>query len=196
MHRSRDIQRRVDPSIAALRVTAVNDAPVAPRGQYVLYWMIAARRTRGSFALDHAIARARELGRPLVIFEPLRAGYRWASDRMHAFVLQGMADNARACAKAGITYVPHVEPVAGDGAGLLAALARGTHPTDLRRNPLHVFDGDAAQAPPHRLPRALERATRKRMSNRLRARQKAATPGPRQVHRTNLRAGECARHRT
>src|SRR5689334_15946042 len=112
------------PLADALRATSVNSTAIAPRGPYVLYWMIAARRTSWSFALDHAIARARELGRPLVIFEPLRAGYRWASDRMHAFVLQGMADNARACARAGITYVPYVESAAGDGAGLLAALAR------------------------------------------------------------------------
>ena len=95
------------------RITAVNDAAIvlpprasssAPigRGRFVLYWMIAARRTTGSFALEHAIARAVEVGRPLVVLEPLRAGYRWASDRMHAFVLQGMADNAAAFARAGI----------------------------------------------------------------------------------------------
>ncbi|MDX2088886.1 MAG: deoxyribodipyrimidine photolyase [Kofleriaceae bacterium] len=106
-----------------MRVTAVNDAPIASRGAYVLYWMIAARRARWSFALDHAIARARELDCPLLVFEPLRAGYRWASDRMHAFVLQGMADNAKAFASAGITYLPYVEPEPGAGRGLLAALA-------------------------------------------------------------------------
>ncbi|HEX4422811.1 MAG TPA: deoxyribodipyrimidine photolyase [Kofleriaceae bacterium] len=108
----------------ALRVTAVNDAVIARRGDYVLYWMIAARRTTWSFALDQAIARAVELGRPLVVLEPLRAGYRWASDRHHAFVVQGMADNARAFAAAKVAYLPYVEPAAGDGAGLLAALAR------------------------------------------------------------------------
>ena len=106
-----------------LRINAVNDAPVAPRGGYVLYWMIAARRTTHSFALDHAIARAVELKRPLVVLEPLRAGYRWASDRLHAFVLQGMAENAAAFGAAGITYLPYVEPEAGEGSGLLAALA-------------------------------------------------------------------------
>src|SRR5262249_15096429 len=100
----------VDPAIAALRVTSVNRAAIASRGRYVLYWMIAARRTGWSFALDHAIARAVELGRPLVVLEALRAGYRWASDRMHAFVLHGMADNARAFGDAGITYLPYVEP--------------------------------------------------------------------------------------
>ena len=113
----------VSVSIAALRVTGVNTAAVASRGDYVLYWMIAARRATWSFGLDHAIARAVELGRPLVVFEPLRAGYAWASDRMHAFVLQGMADNARAFAAAGVTYLPYVEPAAGAGSGLLAALA-------------------------------------------------------------------------
>jgi deoxyribodipyrimidine photo-lyase len=92
-------------------------------GDYVLYWMIAARRTAHNFAIDVALAHARELDRPLVVFEPLRAGYAWASDRIHAFVIAGMHDNARAFAKAGITYVPYVEPEPGAGAGLLAALA-------------------------------------------------------------------------
>jgi len=109
---------------ASLRVTAVNDAAIDPRGHHVLYWMIAARRSTWSFALDHALAHAAALRRPLIVLEPLRAGYAWASDRMHAFVLQGMADNARAFAAAGITYVPYVEPSAGVGAGLLAALAK------------------------------------------------------------------------
>jgi deoxyribodipyrimidine photo-lyase len=106
-----------------LRVTNVNEAPVAA-GDYVVYWMIAARRTTHSFALDHAIARSVELGRPLIVLEPLRVGYRWASDRLHAFVLQGMADNAAAFAKAGVTYHPYVEPEVGHGSGLLAALAK------------------------------------------------------------------------
>jgi deoxyribodipyrimidine photo-lyase len=104
-------------------VTLANAAPVRRRS-YVLYWMIAARRPTSSFALDHAIDRARTLGRPLVVFEPLRAGYRWASDRLHAFVLDGMADNARAFGAAGITYLPYVEPAPGAGRGLLEALAR------------------------------------------------------------------------
>jgi deoxyribodipyrimidine photo-lyase len=105
------------------RLTAANSAPVKT-GDYVLYWMIAARRTVHNFALDHALARARELDVPLVVFEPLRAGYQWASDRMHAFVIAGMEDNARAFAKAGITYVSYVEPAPGEGTGLLAALAK------------------------------------------------------------------------
>jgi deoxyribodipyrimidine photo-lyase len=107
-----------------VRVTAANTRPIQTRGRHVLYWMIAARRTTWSFALDHALARAVELGRPLIVLEALRVGYRWASDRFHAFVAHGMADNARAFAAAGITYLPYVEPAPGHGAGLLAALAQ------------------------------------------------------------------------
>jgi len=108
--------------VGDLRVTPANDRPIG-RGSYVLYWMIAARRTRANFALDHALSYCKSLDVPLVIFEPLRAGYAWASDRHHTFVMQGMADNAAACAKAGITYLPYVEPEPGAGAGLLEALA-------------------------------------------------------------------------
>ena len=111
-------------SVSPLRVTAANDGAPRARGAYVLYWMIAARRVTWSHALDHAIARATELARPLVVLEGLRAGYPWASDRMHAFVIQGMADNARAFAQAKITYIPYVEPEPGRGRGLVEALAR------------------------------------------------------------------------
>lgn len=106
-----------------LRLLPSSDAPVRPSGDYVLYWMIAARRTRSSHALDHALRHARGLGRPLLIFEPLRLDYPWASVRHHAFVIDGMIDNAAVCAAAGVTYLPYVEPEIGAGAGLLEALA-------------------------------------------------------------------------
>jgi deoxyribodipyrimidine photo-lyase len=96
---------------------------VRPDGAYVLYWMVAFRRPRWNFALQHAVEYARTLDRPLVVLEALRAGYPWASERLHAFVLQGMADNARAFKGDPITYVPYVEPTPGAGKGLLDALA-------------------------------------------------------------------------
>lgn len=105
------------------RVSAVNAAPVRPDRELVLYWMIAARRTRSNFALDRAIAHARALGKPLLVLEPLRCGYPWASDRLHAFVIAGMRDNLARCRAAGVAYYPYVERAAGEGAGLLAALA-------------------------------------------------------------------------
>ena len=92
--------------------------------QYVLYWMIAARRTHDNFALDRAIEHAKRLHKPLVVLEALRVGYQYASDRLHRFVIDGMADNAEAFHKAGIAYHPYVEPAAGAGSGLLLALAK------------------------------------------------------------------------
>ena len=110
-------------SVPDLRVRAVNDAPVRSGARHVLYWMIATRRTRSSFALDRAIDRARELDLPLVVLEALRAGYPWASDRLHAFALQGMAENRAAFEGTGVLYHPYVEPEPGAGKGLLEALA-------------------------------------------------------------------------
>jgi len=92
-------------------------------GSFVLYWMIAARRATWNFALERAVEHAVKLGKPLVVLEALRAGYRWASERLHAFVIEGMADNARAFAGRPVTYFPYVEPEPGTGKGLLEALA-------------------------------------------------------------------------
>lgn len=105
-----------------IRVRALNTAP-ARDGEYVLYWMIAARRPHFNFALDHALALARKRRVGLVVLEALRCDYLWASDRLHAFLAQGMADNAAAFDATGVTYYPYIEPHSGAGKGLLAALA-------------------------------------------------------------------------
>lgn len=101
----------------------LTDGPVRPGGEYVLYWMTAARRVRFNFAVDRALELGRAHGRPLLVLEALRVGYRWASDRLHAFVLDGMSDNRDSLAAAGVAYLPYVEPTPGAGAGLLEALA-------------------------------------------------------------------------
>ncbi len=111
-------------AVPELRVRARNDAPVRHDGSFVLYWMTAARRTTFSYALDRAVSFALTLDKPLVILEALRCDYRWASHRFHRFVLDGMADNARALQSARATYYPYVEPHAGAGKGLLEALAK------------------------------------------------------------------------
>lgn len=110
--------------VPSVRLRAANDAPVRPERRYVLYWMIAARRTRWSFSLQRAVERSEELGLPLVVFEPLRCGYRWASPRIHTFVTQGMSVNRDRLADAGVAYFPYVEGKDGDGSGLLEALAK------------------------------------------------------------------------
>ncbi len=109
--------------VPAIRIRAIGAVPVRAEGAYVLYWMTTARRVGSSFALDRAVGWARELGKPLLILEALGVGYPWASDRLHRFVLDGMADNARRLATRPVLYHPYVEPTAGAGHGLLDALA-------------------------------------------------------------------------
>jgi deoxyribodipyrimidine photo-lyase len=112
--------------VPAIRIKSSNHAPIWPDRDYVLYWMIAFRRTEWNFSLEQAVDWAVDLRKPLVIFEPLRIGYRWASDRLHRFVLDGMADNAARVAAAknrGVLYYPYVEPAPDADKGLLAALA-------------------------------------------------------------------------
>ena len=102
----------------------LNAQAVSPEGDYVLLWLTSARRPRHNFALDRALEWCEALGKPLLVFEALRCGYRWASDRLHGFVIDGMRDNARAFARPGVTYYPYLEPQAGDGKGLLRELAQ------------------------------------------------------------------------
>jgi deoxyribodipyrimidine photo-lyase len=85
--------------------------------------MHSTRRTRANFALQRAAQLARELDRPLLVFEPLRCAYRWASDRHHRFALDGMQDNADELRGRALHYA-YVEPEAGAGRGLLRALAQ------------------------------------------------------------------------
>ena len=96
-------------TVPEIRIRKANEAPVNPKGAFVLYWMIANRRTRWNFSLDRAVQWANELKKPLIILEALRMGYPWASDRLHAFIVQGMTDNARRVKKRGALYYPYVE---------------------------------------------------------------------------------------
>ena len=111
-------------SVPTIRLQQANDAPVNGKGSFVLYWMIANRRTHWNFSLDRAVEWAGELEKPLVILEALRCGYRWASDRLHRFILVGMADNARRLKKSKVLYFPYVETVQDGGKGLLEALGK------------------------------------------------------------------------
>lgn len=109
--------------VPAIRIRPVNDAPPNPDGEYVLYWMTAARRPHWNFGLQRAVERAEETGRPLVILEALRCDYPWACDRFHSFILNGMEENRKHFEGRPVLYHPWVERRAGEGKGLLWALA-------------------------------------------------------------------------
>ena len=137
--------RRIVLLAAALRIRGANDAPERPRRSYVLYWMIAARRPAHNFALDRAVEHARRLDRPLLVFEALRCGHKWASERTHRFVIDGMAENAARCAQAEVAYYPYVEPAPGED--------------DLRCLDLRRSTGVVTRTPNARRDRARNRGT-------------------------------------
>jgi len=106
-----------------IRHRDLNNEDVHSGGAFVLYYMVAARRSSWNFALDRALALGTELGRPVLVLEVLRADCPWASARLHRFAVQGMVSNRESFGRAGLTYYPYVEPVAGAGKGLLEAVA-------------------------------------------------------------------------
>lgn len=109
-------------TVPDLRVRAVNDRPVRPDGEFVLYWITGNRRSRWNFSLQRAVAHAVTLGKPLVVLELLSCTLPWGSDRIHAAILDGMADLAEAFARKGVTYYPFAEPRPGEVWALLQAL--------------------------------------------------------------------------
>jgi deoxyribodipyrimidine photo-lyase len=110
-------------SVPDVRIHQVNNESIRRAGQFVVYWMTASRRLSFNFALDRALEHCRALQRPLLILEPLRCDYRWASRRLHAFAIQGMRDNAAEARKHGHAYAAWVERSLGGGTGLIQKIA-------------------------------------------------------------------------
>lgn len=106
-----------------IRIRDLNQMPVRRDGQFVVYWMTAYRRLSSNFALQRATEIAKSLQKPLLIVEALRLDYPWASRRLHAFVLQGMRDNAAHAERLQHRYFSFVESVPGQGSGMIAWLA-------------------------------------------------------------------------
>lgn len=110
-------------AVPDLRINSVNQKPINPEGNHVVYWMVAHRRMEWNFSLQHAIHTAQKFNRPLIVLEALRMNYRWASDRTHQFIIEGMQDNRKASANTSVLYYPFVETHKNEGKGLLEALA-------------------------------------------------------------------------
>ncbi len=131
--------------VPSIRIGLANDRPVRREADFVLYWMHAQRRTTWNFALERAVERARELGKPLVVVETLSSGRRWASDRHHAFVLQGVRENAAACKRSGVRFLPFVEPKKGQNVDLLAALGQRSCVVVTDDFPINDFTAEVEQ---------------------------------------------------
>ncbi|OYP30996.1 FAD-dependent oxidoreductase [Rhodopirellula sp. MGV] len=89
-------------------VQAPSDCCGGP-GQFVLYWMHNALRAHENPALDTAICFARQNGLPLLVYHGLSEQYPYASDRHHAFMLQGHRDVQRELDDRGIVAAFHLQ---------------------------------------------------------------------------------------
>ncbi|RKI16193.1 deoxyribodipyrimidine photo-lyase [Corallococcus sp. AB030] len=91
--------------VDSARVQAVNEAPFPPgQRDFVLYWCMVNHRWEENHALDAAIALGNHLGLPVVVYQAIRPDYPYASERLHAWALEGMADMAKGCAPRGLQY--------------------------------------------------------------------------------------------
>ncbi|HEY6458720.1 MAG TPA: hypothetical protein VIY73_01175, partial [Polyangiaceae bacterium] len=105
------------------RVRRLNDRPVNPRGEFVLYWMQIFRRAGDNAALALAVERANELGVPCLVYEGLRPDHPHASDRLHTFVLAGAHDVATGLARRGIAHAFFLPKTPEEARGVVGKLA-------------------------------------------------------------------------
>ncbi len=106
------------------RISACNSAGVNVGARFVVYWMTAQRRANWNFALDRAVDWAEHLQKPLLVVEVLGCENRWASERHHRFVIEGMVENVRQFADSPVSYLPYIESRAGEGRELFRAICR------------------------------------------------------------------------
>jgi deoxyribodipyrimidine photo-lyase len=115
---------RFADTVPSSRIHPANSREINTSGDYVLYWMTAFRRTSYNFALQRGVEWANRLGKPLLVFDALRCNYRWASDRFHRFIVEGMRDNAQAVMGSNASYCAYVEPAANHAHGLIEELSK------------------------------------------------------------------------
>lgn len=88
----------------AARVHVLREAEPVSSGQYLLYWCQLTHRVPFNHALHVAIALGNHWRKPVVCYHALRPDYPYASDRLHAFVLDGLSELGQAMRAGGIPY--------------------------------------------------------------------------------------------
>ena len=66
------------------------------------------RRVEANHGLAFAVELANQRGLPVLFYEGLTCSYPYANDRLHTFVLEGVAEKERRLTKMGIGYVFHM----------------------------------------------------------------------------------------
>jgi hypothetical protein len=74
------------------RIRLIQDAPLRPDGEFVLYWMHHAVRSHENPALDTALCMAAEFELPVLVYQGLGGWHPFNSDRHHAFIMEGVRE--------------------------------------------------------------------------------------------------------
>jgi photolyase PhrII len=85
------------------------NAPSPRAGRSVIWWARIAARATENPALDVALTMAKVLGVPCFVYHALSERYRYASDRIHTFALEGARDLQRDLKARGIGAVFHLQ---------------------------------------------------------------------------------------
>ena len=109
-----------------LRLHAGREPGPRAGGELVLYWIQTTHRAHDNPALDFAVEQANALGLPLLVYHGLRHDYPWASDRIHTFILESVADLYAEFAGRGIQYAFYLErgPTPGSASPLVTLADR------------------------------------------------------------------------
>jgi deoxyribodipyrimidine photo-lyase len=105
------------------RVSQLNNSQDNRQGRYVLYWMQMFKRIDDNDALNFAIQQANGRDLPLVVYEGLKFYYPWANNRIHTFILEGVAEKRAEFARLGIRYVFYLQRNERDPRNTVAQLA-------------------------------------------------------------------------
>lgn len=90
--------------VDAARVFVVRDGAPRLDGEFLLYWCQVTHRVPYNHALQAAVALGNRLGKPVVCYQALRPDYPHASDRLHAFILDGLEELGTALRERGIPH--------------------------------------------------------------------------------------------
>jgi deoxyribodipyrimidine photo-lyase len=132
------------PSDPRLRVLSTGTP--GHRGKAVVYWAQAARRATSNAALSLAIAEANARRLPLLVYEALRVDYPFASDRFHAFVLEGARGEAAAYRARGAAYAFFLPRSVDEARGVVAELARQADLVVTDESPSFIFSAQTERA--------------------------------------------------
>ena len=90
----------------------------------MLYWAQVNRRAASNHALAYAVELANQAGLPVLFYEGLTCDYPHASDRLHAFILEGVPETERQLRHLGIGYVFYLRRTCKDPNDILYRLAK------------------------------------------------------------------------